>query len=124
MPRVLIAEDDRDMAHYLGGVLEDGGWEVSTAFDAMQTFMFAMKAPQPDLILLDIGMPAGSGLQALQKLKMSAKTSRIPVVVVTGKSDAATKAETERLGAKHFLPKPVDPDLLLETVTRLVPGRA
>lgn len=116
--RVLIADDDRLLSQLLGEIVRSAGHDVVPAFDAMQTLMYAMRAPQPDLILLDLNMPGGTGKDALRKLKMSAKTAHIPVVVVSGTTDQATRDEVAGLGAAAFVPKPVDPEAVLEVLTR------
>jgi CheY-like chemotaxis protein len=114
--RVLIADDDKTLSLLLGELVRGAGHDVVPAYDAMQALMYAMRAPQPDLILLDLNMPGGTGKEALKKLKMSAKTAHIPIVVVSGTTDEATREEVVRLGAAGFLGKPVDPEALLEVL--------
>ena len=85
------------------------------AYDSMQTMMFTMKQ-QPDLVLLDINMPGGTGLDVLRKLKMSSKTRHVPIVVISGSVDSEVPAQVVELGAKRYVAKPVDPDALLAAV--------
>jgi putative two-component system response regulator len=80
--------------------------------------MFAMRSPAPALIILDISMPGGTGVEALRKLKRSAKTSMIPVVVLSGSTDAGMPAQVKALGAVDYLPKPIAPESLLAAVSR------
>src|SRR3981189_58232 len=87
--RILVADDDRVMSQLICAVVREAGHMPIPAFDAMQTVMFAMHSPAPALIILDISMPGGTGLEALLKLKRSARTSEIPVVVLSGSSDAS-----------------------------------
>ena len=82
------------------------------AYDVMQTVMFAMRTPGPHLIILDINMPGGTGLDALLKLKRSAKTSQIPVVVLSGSIDQSLPTKVKEAGAAAFLTKPIDPAAL------------
>jgi CheY-like chemotaxis protein len=105
--KLLIADDDRVLVHLLSTRLRGKGWTVTTAFDAMQTLMFAMRTA-PDVILLDINMPGGTGVQALRKLKSSTMTSQIPVVVLSGSIDPADEQLVRDLGAQGFLRKPPD----------------
>src|SRR4029079_19371779 len=91
MPKILIADDSRFhvqlVASYLGK-----GCEVSSASDALQAWMGALRS-KPDVILLDINMPGGTGLEVLKRLRMSTKTQHIPVIVVSGnESEAGEKA--------------------------------
>jgi CheY-like chemotaxis protein len=90
----------------------------------MQAMMFAIRPPAPALIILDINMPGGTGLEALRKLKLSAKTSEIPVVVVSGSEEADMPAQVRALGALDYLPKPIDPEQLLAAVHRALPQAA
>lgn len=117
MPRILVADDDRVVSHLVSGILRREGYEVTTAMDAMQTVMFAMRAPQPDAIVLDLQMPGGTGLEALRKLKASTKTLQIPVVLLSGSADAAQRQRVEELGVVASLHKPVDAAALLAAIT-------
>jgi CheY-like chemotaxis protein len=116
--RILGADDDRVMSQLICAVVRKAGHMPIPAFDAMQTVMFAMRSPAPALIILDISMPGGTGLEALLKLKRSARTSEIPVVVLSGSSDASMPTQVKALGAEEYLPKPIDPELLLSAVSR------
>ena len=104
--RVLVADDDRIISHLLCTVLRDVGHQPVPAFDAMQAMMFAMRAPQPDVILLDINMPGGTGVEALRKLKASARTMLIPVVVLSGSLDPTMPEVMRGLGAEEYMAKP------------------
>lgn len=115
---ILIADDDRVLNHLMSSVFRKNGWTVTSAHDAMQVLMSAMRSP-PDIILMDIHMPGGTGMQALMKLKASTKTANIPVVVLSGSIDAAEAATVMELGAAEFLTKPQKPETVVETATRL-----
>lgn len=114
--RILIADDDRVLAQLVASVVREAGHTPLHAYDAMQTVMFAMRAPAPDLIILDINMPGGTGLEALAKLKRSAKTNQIPVVVLSGSIDQSLPAKVKELGASTFLTKPIDPVALTAAI--------
>jgi DNA-binding response OmpR family regulator len=109
--KVLLADDDRLLTQLLSTKLRSKGVEVSVAHDAMQAFMSALRT-QPDVIVLDVQMPGGTGLEALRKLKASTKTSGIPVVVLSGSVEPEASVAIKQLGAVEFLLKPVDPDAL------------
>ena len=117
--KVLLADDDRVLTHLLSSRLRAKGAETIVAHDAMQAFMTAMKSP-PDVIVLDLQMPGGTGLAALNRLKQSAKTSQIPVVVLTGSVDLEAAASFKALGAAEFLRKPVDPEELYRVLCTLL----
>jgi two-component system cell cycle response regulator len=116
---ILIADDDLVTVHMLSGVLKAGGFEISVAADAMQAVMLAMRKPF-DAVILDIGMPGGTGFQVLERLKATAKTSAVPVIVITGLTDPALPGRVQALGANEFFSKPVAPDKLREALDRLL----
>ena len=120
---VLVADDDRVFSHLLCEFFLGRGWEVVPAYDAMQTVMYAKGIPQPDVIVLDIGMSGGTGLGALKKLKASSKTQVIPVVV-SGSIEAGVAELSKAQGAVEFLSKPVDPQELALLLERVVRGEA
>ena len=117
--RILVADDDRVLSLMICGVLREAGHNPVPAFDAMQALMFAMREPVPDIVLLDISMPGGTGLEALKKLQISSKTAHIPVIVISGSSDPAMPEQVKALGARRFLPKPIDPEVLLAAVRQV-----
>jgi two-component system cell cycle response regulator DivK len=116
---ILVAEDDKALSRMLCGILQEGGHICVPVYDATQAFMYAMKQA-PDLILLDVNMPGGSGVGVLQKLKNSTKTSRIPVLVLSGSIDPNLPAQVVEMGAVRYLAKPVDPDALNQAVAEAV----
>ena len=116
---ILVAEDDKALSRMICTVLQEHGHICVPCYDAMQTFMFAMKQ-LPDLILLDVNMPGGSGVGVLQKLKNSTKTSRIPVLVLSGSIDPKLPAQVVEMGAFRYLAKPVDPDVLTKAVVEAI----
>ena len=122
--RVLVADDDKVLTRLVTAGLKTRGWQVEVAHDAMQALMFAMKAPHPDVIALDIGMPGGTGFEVLKKLQQSSRTSQIPVVVVSGSITEADETRVSELGAVAFLRKPVDAQTLHETLSRAAGGAA
>jgi DNA-binding response OmpR family regulator len=121
--RVLIADDDPVMAATLSGALKARGYTVVLARDAMQAFMFAVQQ-QPNAILLDFNMPAGTGLGALTRLQASARTSSIPVLVVSGSTDLTLPATVRAEGAQGFFRKPVDLEALCARLEELLTANA
>jgi len=116
---VLVADDDRVMVQWLSGVLTGAGHKVTAAQDAAQAVMLATRT-LPDVMILDIGMPAGSGEFVLQRLKANTKTSMMPVLVLTALRDPSLPKRVRDLGAADILLKPVAPDALCQALDRLV----
>ena len=117
--KFLIADDDRVFVELCASRLRSKGHKVLTATDAVQAFMFAMREA-PDAIVLDINMPAGGGEATLQKLKGSAKTESIPVIIASGLSDPGLPDRVKEMGAAEFLAKPVSFDQINATLARLL----
>ena len=113
--KVLIIDDDRTFTTMMSSLLQSAGYKPVVAFDAMQGFMFAQRDP-PALVLLDISMPAGGGMQLLDKLRHSSKTQSVPVVIVTGTGDARLEADARAKGAVAVVKKPVDSKGFVELV--------
>jgi len=104
------------MSQLLCAMLQSAGHQAVPAFDGASALMSAMRTPAPDLIVLDLAMPAGDGQTTLAKLKASAKTSLIPVLVVSATKDEATRAALRALGAAAYLEKPVSADTFIDAV--------
>lgn len=114
--RVLVADDDRQFSTLACQMLMAAGHQAFPAFDGASAMMAAMRTPAPDITLLDLQMPAGDGTTTLTKLKQSAKTAMIPVLVVSATSDAAMQDRVRMMGAAGFLAKPLDPDTFIDAV--------
>jgi CheY-like chemotaxis protein len=119
MPRVLIADDSRFQRMTLASFLMPKKCEVVFAVDAMQTFMMALRS-NPNLILLDINMPGGSGIEVLKRLRVSNRTQQIPVIVISSEQNPATESMARELGAVDFLHKPVDEKILANAVDHVL----
>jgi CheY-like chemotaxis protein len=88
MATVLVVDDDRVVSHLVTSLLREKGHKVLTAYDAVQGLMQAKRTPPVDAIVLDINMPGGSGEDTLKKIKMSTRTSNIPVIILSGSIDS------------------------------------
>jgi len=120
MPKkILVADDDVALVKVISSRLKKQNYEVINAFDAMQVMSIAV-SEIPDLIILDIKMPAGTGKGALERLSSSSKTSPIPVIVITAYPDEALRKFAAEKGAVDFLEKPFEVELLLESIERIL----
>ncbi len=117
--RILLADDDPILVQLIRTGLRSRGWTVEVAADTMQAVMFAQRDP-PEAVILDINMPGGTGLTALERLRANVRTRFVPVLVVSGTEDAAVPDRVVALGASGFLPKPVDLDQLHSELCRVV----
>jgi DNA-binding response OmpR family regulator len=115
--KILIVDDERDIVKALMIRLQGAGYEVVTAFDGAQGVFMAHKE-KPDLIILDIRMPAGNGFSVAQRLKRSVHTFTIPVIFLTGSPEKNAEEKAMALGARFYVKKPYDPEELLDAIKR------
>ncbi|MGD0916255.1 MAG: response regulator [Thermodesulfobacteriota bacterium] len=115
--RILVVDDERDIVKVLMIRLQSSGYEVITAFDGAQGVFMAHKE-KPDLIILDIRMPAGDGFSVAERLKRSSPTWTIPVIFLTGSPEKDAEERAMELGARFYIKKPYDPEELLDAVKR------
>jgi PAS domain S-box-containing protein len=111
--RVLVVDDEPDIASLLRRYLERGGYQVSVAHSANEALVLARSEPF-DLITLDIALKDTDGFTALEWLKTDPLTQRIPVMMISVFDDDAGRGK--RLGAVEYLHKPVDEPTLLGQV--------
>lgn len=117
--KLLIIDDDRAFVVLAAAILRDAGYLVLESYDAMQGFMYAQHDP-PDLILLDMLMPAGGGINVLEKLRTVDRLATIPVVVVTASTEAGLEDQVRTAGAVNILRKPLDRDGMLQLVRQVI----
>lgn len=116
--RILIVDDSTTNNILLQSLLEEEGFHVDVAFSGKEALKFIEKQ-QPALILLDIMMPEIDGISLLRKLQSEGATQSVPVVMVTAKDDEYSREESLLAGAKDFLTKPIDVELVISKVKSL-----
>jgi CheY-like chemotaxis protein len=122
MAKILIVDDDPVMHLLYRGTLEKAGYQFAAASTA-QGLLPVCEKEKPDLVLMDVMMPAVDGITALKDLKKQDSTKNIVVVVITANvSEHGTfRREAEAAGAAGFLTKPFSPQQLLTEVKKLLP---
>ena len=115
--KVLIVEDDDDLRHGLTRRLQNSGYEVVQATDGVAAISVA-RHERPDVVLLDLGLPAGSGLIVLERYANLPDLSTIPVVVLTGRDPRIAEPATRKFHVAAFLQKPADNKDLVEAIER------
>ncbi len=111
--KILVVDDEEDVAKALKARLKANGYDVLLASDSVQAFMMANKE-KPALIILDIMIPGGGGFVVAERLKQSTATHHIPIIFLTGISGGEERAY--RVGASGYMMKPYQPEKLLETI--------
>ncbi len=114
-PTLLLVDDDGVYRERLAKAMTARGYEVRTAADTEAAVALA-EAESPELAVLDLRMPGESGLDLLRRLKAIDPTTKI--LMLTGYGSIATALEAVRLGAVHYLTKPVDVDEILAAFDR------
>jgi DNA-binding response OmpR family regulator len=112
MKSILIVDDDPKIAAALQIRFRAGGYRTLHAGDAATAVSRAV-AERPDLILLDISLPAGDGFGVARKLRGLPETSIIPIIFITASKDPGLRAKAMDLGAAGLFDKPYDADELL-----------
>lgn len=120
---ILIADDDPQILRALRITLRAKGYEVVTATDGPQAIAAAIEH-RPDLLMLDLGMPALDGLEVIHAVR---GWSDAPILVVSGRTGAADKVDALDAGADDYVTKPFSVEELLARIralTRRLPGAA
>lgn len=117
--RILLVEDEESTRMLTADFLRRGGYEVVEAASA-EKGLEAASAGKIDLILMDVGLPGMSGLEACAKLKGDAATARIPIIMVTAFGHHMAKVRGLDNGADDYVVKPVQPSVLLARVAALL----
>lgn len=120
MPKnIHIVEDDEDIRYIIGYILSDMGYSVKNS-ETITDFKKQVKTQVPDMILLDVMLPDGNGLDLCQELKQDLQTNHIPILIM---SAHANLDEVNKLGcAQDFIAKPFDLDHLTRMVKKYLPA--
>jgi DNA-binding response OmpR family regulator len=110
--KILVVDDDENIVKILSMNLRFEGFEVVTAFDGTTAVMQAHRH-RPDMILLDVMMPAGNGLSVVERLKSSSHTCLIPIAFISALPREELKARAAEAGVYSFFSKPFDLDAIV-----------
>lgn len=113
--KVLIVEDDADIARLIGLKLKQQGLKTVFAADAVTAVTIARKE-DPDLLVIDIGLPGGGGLLVMERMRAIANLAMKPVIVISAREPIEGERQAREVGATAFFPKPLDLDALVEAV--------
>ena len=117
--RILVIEDDADVRLGYHILLKAHQYDTFFAADALSAVSEARKH-QPDLIVLDLGLPAGDGFIVLERFRANTYLSLIPVLVVSARDRQGNKERALAAGAKAYLQKPWNDDELLALIGQLL----
>ena len=113
--KILIVDDDPDLRMALRVRLRSNHYETVNAVDGYSAITQAIKE-KPDIIILDIGLPAGDGFVVLDRLQRNPELADIPVIVLTARDPESTERAALENGACAFFQKPADNGALLGVI--------
>lgn len=122
MPKILLIEDNEVNRDMLRRRLEHKGFVVIPAEDGEQGYSLA-QSEQPDLILLDISLPAMDGWQVAQLLKAHHTTRHIPIIVLTAHALVSDRAKAFEAGCSDYQTKPIEFARLRQKIESLLPEK-
>lgn len=114
--KILIVDDEPEIVRALALRLTMAGYDVVAAMDGAGALMTAV-TEQPDLLLLDIGLPYGDGHFVASRLRSNTKTAHIPILFLSARNAPGDHRSARKSGAVGFIAKPYDPEELLKRVT-------
>ena len=117
--KILIVEDDADVRLGYHVLLKANHYDTCFAADSLAAISEARKQ-QPDLIILDLGLPGGDGFIVLERFRTNMYLSMIPVVVVSARDVRGTRERALQAGARAFVQKPWDDNELLSIIGQLL----
>ena len=112
---ILLVDDDPDVRLAMHVRLKANGYDTCFASDALSSISEARKQ-QPNVIILDLGLPSGDGFVVIQRLKRHPSLAVIPIIVVSARDVSGNQERALKAGAKVYLQKPVDNAELLAII--------
>ena len=122
-PRILVVDDNPANVDILRARLEAQGYDIKTAIDGEEA-LSAVKAYQPDLILLDVMMPLRNGYEVCQKIRENRAWDRVKIVMLSAKGRDLEMSKGLALGADAYVTKPFSTKQLMVQVQDLLAGSA
>jgi len=120
-PHILLADDERELREMLTSYLDAEGFRVTVTTDGLET-LDAIRREQPDLVLLDVGMPEMDGFEVLRELR---RTSTVPVIMLTARAEEIDRVVGLTVGADDYVTKPFSPRELVARIKAVLRrGRA
>lgn len=118
---ILVIDDDPVLLTMTREYLEDAGFKVSTADCGIYSNHIVYGTPPPDLIVLDVIMPLMSGVKKAKLLKQREKSSHIPIILMSSKTEVELKVLAQEAMADDYLCKPFSAEQLTAKVLELLP---
>lgn len=117
--KILIVDDENSLRMLVNATLEGDHYTIIQAKNGHEAIL-KNELEKPDLVILDLMMPGLSGMEALEILKKSDTSRKIPIIILTAKGQPGDREKAMKLGASHFLSKPFSPLELLTLVEKIL----
>jgi two-component system, OmpR family, alkaline phosphatase synthesis response regulator PhoP len=128
--RIVVAEDDRDIADLIARYLQKAGWAPHVASAGDEALTYIRRHPV-DLVILDVMLPGMSGLEVCRALRADAATAAVPIIMVTARAEETDRIIGLEIGADDYISKPFSPNELVARIRALMrrskraePGRS
>ncbi|UDM52062.1 response regulator [Cupriavidus sp. MP-37] len=119
LPSILVVDDSPSLRRMIGACLRAGGFDVTEAADGDQAHALAL-AGNFGMLVTDQVMPGMDGLTLIRSLRATPRYARMPILMLTTEQDGNIREQARAAGASGFLPKPFDPDGLMQAVAALL----
>ncbi len=117
--RILLVEDSPTILNLLSMVLRQYGFAVNTAYDGVEALEI-LSHEKADLIITDVNMPRMDGFTLISRVRAQKALAKVPIIVLSTESEDHDRQRGEAAGADLYLTKPVQPQVLVEHVRRLM----
>ncbi len=117
--RVVLVEDEINIAEAIRFLLSNDGWRVETLANGASAYDVIRKAA-PDLVILDVMLPGKSGFEILHELRSDAALQSLPILMLTARGQARDRDMAEKAGVSRFMTKPFSNTEMLEAVRALM----
>ncbi len=121
MPKILIIDDSKTDQFAVKTILENNGFDTVVA-ESGETGAAAAVQEQPDLILMDIVMPGMGGFHATRRLSKNPETKHIPIIMLSSKDQESDKVWARTQGARDYISKPPEEEILLKAIEQVLNG--
>jgi len=118
-PKILIVEDEQGVVDLLRARLEPEGFQVIAAYDGPEGLRAVTEA-RPDLVILDLILPGLDGVELCRRIRRQPETARLPILVLSGKTEEVDKVVMLELGADDYVTKPFRPKEVVARVKSLL----
>ncbi|MFT5206841.1 MAG: CheY-like chemotaxis protein [Candidatus Omnitrophota bacterium] len=117
--KILVVDDDMVCLEMNSLILSNENYEIITAMDGQEAYAIAQSS-SPDLILLDLMLPKMNGYKVCGLLKNNSQYAMIPIILLSASNSPDTEEISKDVGFDAYLKKPVQVDLLLSTIEKLI----